>query len=71
MMVSGASDVPGGRSTTKYSRSPHSVISRNWLIAFVTMGPRQIIASSSFSWNDAMEMLLTPARCGGCKAPST
>jgi len=46
-MVSCASPVPGGRSTTMRSSSPHSTSRNICWIALITMGPRQIIGVSS------------------------
>ena len=62
---SGASDVPGGRSMSRKSRSPQLVDWRNWLSALWIIGPRQMIASSSFCWKKPMDMTLTLKRSAG------
>ncbi len=46
-MVSWASPVPGGMSTTMTSSVPHSTSRSIWVRAEITMGPRQIIGVSS------------------------
>ena len=46
-MVSCASPVPGGMSTTMTSRVPHSTSRSIWVSADITIGPRQIIGVSS------------------------
>ena len=46
-MVSWASPVPGGMSTTITSRVPHSTSRSIWVKADITIGPRQIIGVSS------------------------
>ncbi len=46
-MVSCASPVPGGISTTMTSSSPHSTSRSIWVSADITIGPRQIIGVSS------------------------
>ena len=45
--VSCASPVPGGMSTTRTSSVPHATSRSIWVIADITIGPRQIIAVSS------------------------
>ena len=58
-MVSWASPVPGGRSTTRTSSSPHSTsVSICW-IALCTIGPRQIIGVSS-STRKPIDITRTP-----------
>ena len=44
-----ASPVPGGKSTSRKSRSPHSTAIKNWSIVFAIIGPRQITGWSSVS----------------------
>ena len=62
--VSCASPVPGGMSTTRQSSSPQSTSRSSWLIADMTIGPRQIIASSSPT-RKPIDMALRPnARIG-------
>ncbi len=46
-MVSCASPVPGGMSTTSTSSSPQLTSRRSCWIALITIGPRQIIGVSS------------------------
>jgi catechol 2,3-dioxygenase len=63
-MVSDASPVPGGRSTTSTSRSPHATSRSIWVMADITIGPRQIIARSS-STRKPIDMTFTPKRSIG------
>ena len=58
-MVSWASPVPGGMSTTSTSSSPQATSRSIWVIADITIGPRQIIGVSS-STRKPMDMTLTP-----------
>ena len=58
-MVSCASPVPGGMSTTSTSRSPQATSRSIWVMADMTMGPRQIMAASS-STRKPMDMTLRP-----------
>ena len=58
-MVSWASPVPGGRSTTRTSSSPHSTSRSIWLMALITIGPRQIIGVSSGTMKP-MDITLMP-----------
>ena len=50
-MVSCASPVPGGMSTTITSSVPHSTSRSIWVSADITIGPRQIIGVSSSTKN--------------------
>ena len=59
LMVSCASPVPGGMSTTSTSSSPQSTSRSIWFSAEITMGPRQIMAVSS-STRKPMDMTLQP-----------
>jgi hypothetical protein len=63
-MVSWASPVPGGRSTTRMSRSPHATSRSIWVIAEITIAPRQIMALSS-STRKPIDITLTPKRSSG------
>src|ERR1700687_5200645 len=63
-LVSWASPVPGGRSTTRISRSPHATSRSICVIAEITIGPRQIMARSS-STRKPMDITLTPKRSMG------
>ena len=58
-MVSWASPVPGGMSTTSTSSSPQATSRSIWVIADITIGPRQIIGVSS-STMKPIDMTLTP-----------
>jgi len=58
-MVSCASPVPGGRSTTMTSSSPQSTWRSICCSALVTIGPRQIIGVSSAK-RKPIDMHLTP-----------
>jgi hypothetical protein len=58
-MVSWASPVPGGRSQTRMSSSPHSTSRSICWMAPVTIGPRQIIGESSATMKP-IDMHLTP-----------
>ena len=58
-MVSWASPVPGGMSTTSTSSGPQSTSFSIWVRAEMTIGPRQIIAVSS-STNSPMDMQRMP-----------
>ena len=62
--LSTASPVPGGRSITIASSSPHSDCSANCLIALVTIGPRQISGWSS-STSMPIDITLIPSIVGG------
>ncbi|MNN59312.1 hypothetical protein D3C81_1744210 [compost metagenome] len=57
--VSWISPVPGGRSISRKSRSPHSVSLNSWVSADVAIGPRQIIGESC-SIRNPMDMASTP-----------
>ena len=59
--VSCASPVPGGMSTTRISSVPHSTSRSIWVIADITIGPRQIIAVSS-STRKPIDMIASPKR---------
>ena len=63
-MVSCASPVPGGRSTTRISRSSHATSRSICVIAEITIGPRQIMALSS-STRKPIDITLTPKRSIG------
>src|SRR4030081_3274054 len=63
-MVSCASPVPGGRSTTRISRSPHATSRSICVIAEITIGPRQIMARSS-STRKPIDITLRPKRSIG------
>jgi hypothetical protein len=58
-MVSWASPVPGGMSTTSTSSSPQSTSPSICCRALWTIGPRQIMGASS-STRKPMDMTLTP-----------
>ncbi len=58
-MVSWASPVPGGMSTTRMSSSPHSTSRSICESADCTIGPRQIIGVSSAT-RKPMDMHLMP-----------
>ena len=58
-MVSWASPVPGGMSTTRMSSSPQATSRSIWVMADCTIGPRQIIAVSG-SIRKPMDMTLMP-----------
>jgi hypothetical protein len=58
-MVSCASPVPGGMSTTSTSSSPQATSRSIWVIAEITIGPRQIIGVSS-STRKPIDMILSP-----------
>ena len=58
-MVSCASPVPGGMSTTSTSSSPQATSRSICVIADITIGPRQIIGVSS-STMKPIDMTLTP-----------
>ena len=57
-MVSCASPVPGGMSTTMMSSSPQATSRSICLRALITIGPRQIIGVSSATMKP-MDMTLT------------
>ncbi|MEJ7717313.1 MAG: hypothetical protein WKF31_04855 [Thermoleophilaceae bacterium] len=59
--VMDTSPVPGGRSSTRKSTSPHSTSSRNCLIALWSIGPRQTMPWSWVSRKNSMDMTFTPA----------
>ena len=63
-MVSCASPVPGGMSTTMTSSVPHSTSRSIWVSADMTMGPRQIIGVSS-STRKPIDITGTPWRTIG------
>ncbi len=58
--VSWASPVPGGISTTRTSSGAQSTSRSNWVMALMTMGPRQIIGASS-STRKPIDMTRMPA----------
>ena len=58
-MVSWASPVPGGMSTTSTSSSPHSTSPSICWSALCTIGPRQIIGASS-STRKPIDITLMP-----------
>ena len=58
------SPVPGGRSTSRKSSSPHSTSSRNWVSALWSIGPRQTTAASS-STKKPIDMTFTPWASSG------
>ena len=62
--VSCASPVPGGMSTTRMSSVPHATSRSIWVMADMTIGPRQIIAVSS-STRKPIDMIARPKRCSG------
>ena len=64
LMVSCASPVPGGMSTTSTSSAPHSTWESICSSAPITIGPRQIIAVSS-STRKPMDMAFSPQRESG------
>ena len=59
--VNCASPVPGGMSTTRISSVPHATSRSIWVIADITIGPRQIIAVSS-STRKPIDMMASPKR---------
>jgi len=59
--VSCASPVPGGMSTTRISRVPQATSRSIWVMADITIGPRQIIAVSS-STRKPIDMMARPKR---------
>ena len=65
-MVSCASPVPGGMSTTMTSSVPHSTSRSIWVSADITIGPRQIIGVSS-SIRNPIDMTAMPWRTIGFK----
>src|SRR5438874_1053401 len=67
-MVSCASPVPGGKSTTRRSRSAHDTWCSICVIAEITIGPRQIMARSS-STRKPIDITLTPKRSIGSSMP--
>ena len=58
-MVSWASPVPGGMSSTSTSSGAHSTSLSIWVSADCTIGPRQIMASSSLT-RKPIDMVLRP-----------
>ena len=58
-IVSWASPVPGGISTTITSSAPHSTSRSIWVSADITIGPRQIIGVSS-STRKPIDMTSSP-----------
>ena len=58
-MVSCASPVPGGMSTTSTSSSPQATSRNIWVMAEITIGPRQIIGVSS-SIRKPIDMIFSP-----------
>ena len=63
-MVSCASPVPGGMSTTMMSMSPQATSRSIWVMADITIGPRQIIGVSS-STRKPIDMILRPKASSG------
>ncbi len=63
-MVSCASPVPGGMSTTRISSSPQLTSRSICDSALCTIGPRQIIGVSSSTMNP-IDMTFRPKRCIG------
>ncbi len=63
-MVSCASPVPGGMSTTMMSTSPQATSRSICVMADMTMGPRQIIGVSS-STRKPIDMILRPKASSG------
>ena len=57
--VSCTSPVPGGRSSTRMSSSPHSTLRRNSVMSFVIIGPRQMTGVASPT-NIPIEMTRRP-----------
>jgi len=58
-MVSWASPVPGGMSTTSTSSAPQATSRSIWVSADMTIGPRQIIGVSS-STRKPIDMTFRP-----------
>ncbi len=79
-MVSCASPVPGGISTTITSSVPHSTSRSIWVIADITIGPRQIIGVSSsmrkpiditaMPWREIGLSRVPPMLCGRSRIAS-
>ena len=65
-MVSWASPVPGGMSTTSTSSAFQATSRRSWVMADITMGPRQIMAVSS-STRKPIDMTCTPWPSSGSR----
>ncbi len=65
-MVSWASPVPGGRSQTRTSSSPQFTSRSSWLMALITIGPRQIIGVSSAIMKP-IDITLMPKFCIGSR----
>ena len=65
---SGSSPVPGGRSTTRQSRSPQATSSRNWRITVIFIGPRQTTGSSALGSRKPMDITLSPEYSSGNSA---
>ena len=64
------SPVPGGRSSSRTSRSPQYTSARNCCSARCSIGPRQTTASLP-AVNIPIEMTFTPCACGGMIMSST
>ena len=56
MIERASSPVPGGRSTTRKSSGPQSTSDRNWEIALIFIGPRQMTGVLVSGRRNAMEM---------------
>src|SRR6266446_1572499 len=64
MSVSCTSPVPGGRSMTRWSSSPHSTLRKNCVITLCSIGPRQIIGLSP-GLSRPIEIIFSPCDCTG------
>ena len=69
-MVSCASPVPGGMSTTRMSNSPQFTSRSICVSALCTIGPRQIIGVSS-STMKPIDITFSPKRCMGSRVLSS
>ena len=65
-IVSWTSPVPGGMSTIRQSRSPQATSRSSWVIADITIGPRQTTGASS-SIIKPIEITFTPWATGGIR----
>ncbi len=61
MTVRGASEVPGGRSMTSISASPHSVLFQNWPITLPIRGPRHTTGFDVSSMKRVIDITLMPS----------
>ena len=66
------SPVPGGRSSSSTSRSPHQTSARNCCSARCSIGPRKATGwDTPPGLNGSIEMTVTPCADGGMIMPST